>query len=350
LSTNSIPFIRPLSLGELLDQAIGLYRRNFLTFIGIIALPYIPLGMVQAASSFILSSASASFPRSSESTTFPGGSYWLAVLGTIASLILQFILVQGVATAALTRAVADNYTGQPVTIWGAYRKLGASWARLLGALVAVVLIYLVMVVWLVIPCVGWLTGPGMLFFIFTVVSPFIAPVVVLEKQGGFNAFRRAWDLARSRFWWLVGFGMILLLFAQLVVRGPAFLLMSGVNLLFGSQMDLSQQLLITNLIQYLLMTVTSLLYLPLSLAATTVVYFDLRVRSEGLDLALQAAGEFNENVNIVSLAETSPATQSAFITGTDVGYFLLLTLVGVAFYALLMSLSMGLLMAMSPSF
>ncbi len=37
METQSLPSLRPLRLGELLDQAIRLYRRNFLTFIGIIA-------------------------------------------------------------------------------------------------------------------------------------------------------------------------------------------------------------------------------------------------------------------------------------------------------------------------
>ena len=43
----SMPTLRPLGIGELLDQAIRLYRRNFLSFIGIIAVVQLPLGLLQ---------------------------------------------------------------------------------------------------------------------------------------------------------------------------------------------------------------------------------------------------------------------------------------------------------------
>ena len=49
--------LRPLRLGELLDRAIRLYRGNFLTFIGIIAVVYVPLMVLQTAASALLSSS-----------------------------------------------------------------------------------------------------------------------------------------------------------------------------------------------------------------------------------------------------------------------------------------------------
>jgi hypothetical protein len=39
----ALPHLRAMSLPELLDQAIRLYRQNFVKFVGIIAIPYIPL-------------------------------------------------------------------------------------------------------------------------------------------------------------------------------------------------------------------------------------------------------------------------------------------------------------------
>ena len=39
--------IRPMALGEILDKAIRLYRQNFLTFMGIFAIPYIPMVIIQ---------------------------------------------------------------------------------------------------------------------------------------------------------------------------------------------------------------------------------------------------------------------------------------------------------------
>ena len=41
------PDLRPLTLGEILDRAVRLYRRNFANFIGIIALVQVPLSIIQ---------------------------------------------------------------------------------------------------------------------------------------------------------------------------------------------------------------------------------------------------------------------------------------------------------------
>src|SRR5512138_2571385 len=105
METQSLPVLRPLRIGELLDRAIRLYRANFLTFIGIIALVYVPLTILQVLASALLSS---SMIRTSPDQIFSNASYWIGMLATFFLAILQFILVQGIAMGALSRAVADN--------------------------------------------------------------------------------------------------------------------------------------------------------------------------------------------------------------------------------------------------
>src|SRR5512134_1797499 len=106
MENQSLPALRPLRLGELLDQAIRLYRRNFLTFIGIIALIYVPLMILQTASSALLTS---SFDDLATSTNpqdiFTNYAYLGGMLSTLVVSFFQYILVQGIATGALTRAV-----------------------------------------------------------------------------------------------------------------------------------------------------------------------------------------------------------------------------------------------------
>ena len=117
--------LRPLRLGELLDRAIRLYRANFLTFIGIIAVVYVPLMVLQTAASALVSrSMFAGFSTPEE--IFSNSTYWIGVLSTIVLSLLQFVLVQGIATGALTRAVADNYLGRKIGILDAYRGIGKS--------------------------------------------------------------------------------------------------------------------------------------------------------------------------------------------------------------------------------
>src|SRR6476646_2751035 len=41
--------LRPMSIGDMLDAAFRLYRRHFLTFIGIVALLQVPMAILQFA-------------------------------------------------------------------------------------------------------------------------------------------------------------------------------------------------------------------------------------------------------------------------------------------------------------
>src|SRR5678815_3008372 len=109
MENQMLPTLRPLRLGELLDQAIRLYRRNFITFIGIIAMVYVPLMVLQIASTTLMTSSLSSLRSSSPEEIFTNYAYWGGMLSTLVVAFLQFIFVQGIATGALTRAVADNY-------------------------------------------------------------------------------------------------------------------------------------------------------------------------------------------------------------------------------------------------
>lgn len=345
----ALPTLRPMKLAELLDQAIRLYRRNFLEFIGIVAIPYIPLIVIGAVSSALSTSSLQGITSgSSPDSVFSSGTYWLGLAGSLAVGVLHLFLIQGLATAALTRAIADSYVGQPIGILSSYRRLGASAARLVGALLWLGLIGIVALVWLMVPCVGWVSGLGLFVFLVWVVLPLVAPIVVLENHGAIASVRRAWDLSRSRFWWLIGFSFVLYLFSALVISGPTTLIGSALRYLtIPSSNPLGQQMVLATVVQTLVSMIAGLLYLPLQLSAITVVYFDLRVRSEGLDLALQAAPPAGSTpAQILSVAPSGSG--ASLVTGTDIGNFVLFTLGFAALYVLLIGAVMGLGIALVP--
>ena len=355
MTASSVPFIRPLTLGQLLDQAIGLYRRNFAAFIGIIAIPYIPLTLLQTVISYFSMDSATSILTSPpvDSTSpfdvLPSG-YWIGMLGMIVVSLIQFILVNGVATAAFTRAVANNYTGQSIGVIDSYRQLGNSWVRLIGAILLAMLIGIPIFIWIIIPCIGWATGPGLFSFFSLVVIPLTAPIIVLERHSITASLRRAWDLGRTRFWWLIGFALVIFLLGQLIITGPTFVISAILQAVFLREGNTQAALVWRPVIQTLVQMSGGLLYLPLQLTAMTLVYFDLRVRSEGLDLALQAAAESGAETNIVALAETSPAPTGDFITGQDALNFFLLSIGIVALYFLFVGLLFGLLMFIGLAF
>ncbi|MEZ4511833.1 MAG: glycerophosphoryl diester phosphodiesterase membrane domain-containing protein [Chloroflexota bacterium] len=316
--TTAVSPLQPLGMGQLLDRAIRLYRQNFLTFIGIVAITQIPTALF----SIFLSLAFA------QPNTFlnPNASPQ-AILGlfgtTFFTVIVSAILTQ-IATGALTVAVSNRYLGEKVGVLEAYRRLKDAWKPLLGALVVAFLVGVGLLVWTIVPCIGWFTGGGMMTFFGLVVMPLVAPVVVLEKQSSSRAVFRAWQLARRRFWWLLGFLLLLTLFGQLFVTGPALLtifLIGGAST-FGQVGDITAVIL-----QQTVSVLFSMLYLPIQLTAVTLLYFDVRVRTEGFDLALLAKGdEAITDITDLTVPPKGEAAPSPTPTSTELGYFAMMSI------------------------
>lgn len=353
--------LRPLGTGELLDRAVRLYRRHFLTFIGIVAIVQIPLTLAQLGVS-LLSLQWANDPASTDAAILAGS------LGAMAISVLGFVLVSSLGTAALTRAIANSYLGQPVSLVGAYRQIGKSWVVLMTALLLIILLSLLLGLWTLIPCIGWFTGLGMLLYLSLVVSPLTAPAVVLEKQRARAAVRRAWDLSRRRFWPVVGFVSVLFILSMIFTVTPSLL----VSFMVGQGVDpfatgFAEQQMISTVVSSLATLVISLIFLPFQLSAMTLLYFDLRIRTEGFDLALLArsvdlpepqeqalAGEMvlsTEPATAVDLTETIAETpapkREPLITGRELGYFLAITLtLGALYFALVFGVT---ILAMAAS-
>ena len=316
----AVSSLKPLSMGQLLDRAIRLYRNNFLLFIGIVTLTQIP------ASAFtVLLVIVTTNPTFIE--TFTGDLFTLmaALVGFVAGIVSA--LITQIGTAALTRAIADIYLGETIGILEAYRKIGNSWLSLIGALILSGLMMTALFIFFFIPCIGWVAaipGFGLIMFFAMAVIPLIAPIIVLEGKGARSGISRAWNLARQRFWWVFGFVLILTIFAQLIVTGPVAL--SQIALL--SVLNTTNQTLVA-VLQQLVAFLLSIIYLPIQLTCITLLYFDMRVRLEGFDLALLAASSENTDVDMASVAADAPVSRIHWgPTGTELGYF---TLISVGF-------------------
>lgn len=336
MEISAAPILRPLRLGELLDQAIRIYRRNFLTFLGIIALGYIPYAVLQIGSS-VLSIFTLSNADTTSLNIFRSPSYWLSAFGSIISLAIYIIFVNGLCTAALTNSITRNYFGQKTGILQAYQQLGASWGKLIGTLVLFGIIYVGAMLWFIIPCVGWLSGAGLLAFLAGVVMQIIPAIVVIEKVSGTEAIARAWDLGRRRFWWLIGFAIVFYLFNALVVTGPAQLINYLATILLNKAGLFENAASISLLISTLVSNLINLLILPIQLTAWTLVYFDLRVRTEGFDLALATIVPSEDVLADISSIPPAPRAEK-WLTGDEIGKFVIITLVVGGLYALLIGL------------
>lgn len=333
MTATSLPKLRPLSFGELLDQAIRIYRRNFLTFVGIVALVQIPLTLLQWVLTLtIFDSAFEQFNTFGISSADPydslasnaGSGIGIFLLG-----IASFVLVQGLATAVLTRAIADYYLGQKLSLMEAYRKIGNSWLSLVGALLYAGLISIGLMIWFIIPCIGWFTGIGMIFFFSSVIIPLMAPAIVLEGRPARQAWRRAWNLSRRRFWWVVGFTFVLTILGQLIITGPTALVDMLFQFVVGSPFEAANPMsayMLQTSIQTAVTLVFSLIYLPLQLTGITLMYFDLRVRTEGFDLALLTESISGGKVDPTAVTAQTTDLEAFSVTSTELGYFVLMSI------------------------
>jgi hypothetical protein len=212
--------------------------------------------------------------------------------------------------------------------------------------VALIIAAVLFIAGLLIPCIGWFVVVGMWFFFMMAILYLVAPTIILEEQTALHAIHRAWDLTRQRFWWVVGFLSALYLFNLLITAGPTLLFSVVFQALFGNPFTSSNPAL-AYVIQTVAPTLTSmvggLIYMPLHMICMMLMYFDLRVRTEGLDLALQAQGP-SDNVDDI-LAQAPPVEDTGLITWTEVAYFALLSLGFIVVFFVLYAVIVGMFFA-----
>ena len=92
--------LKPLSIGQLLDRAIRLYRNNFLLFVGIVTLSQIPASAFAVL--LVLVTTNPAFIEA-----FSGQIYAImaGLVGFVAGIVSA--LITQIGTAALTRAIGD---------------------------------------------------------------------------------------------------------------------------------------------------------------------------------------------------------------------------------------------------
>jgi hypothetical protein len=292
--------LRPRGIGELLDAAFTLYRRNFLLLVSIAAVVQVPfailqlvvyraadiggrLNNVQSISNNLGSPLSQD--QASQLNTDAGA--FAIYFGIV--LVVQYFIVYPLSLAATTHAVSNRYLDQPATVGGSYRAAFTMWRSLIAL---VLLLGLAIGGGIAVALVlGVLTGAvavtGLLFIVvmaFAIVvlvrTTVAAQSIVIERVSGRGGIRRSWALTRGFFWRIVGI-MVLLLILQSIVG-----LLVGLPVLAaasGLSVDARQ------MIQQAVSAVSAVFVAPVTLVTLTLLYYDLRIRREGFDIEMLTA-------------------------------------------------------------
>lgn len=328
--------LRPLTIGQIIDRAARLYRGQFWTYWSILAVVQIPIAILSLfVVYFTFDNLITIFedPTAGLNTNNPFGLNIASSLNNLLSLfVLQF------ANSALCVVVAEGYLGGKMTIGEAFGRLRTRWQSIAGvsilSLAFMIGLFIVTLI-AILTLLGWLAGIGALLFYTWVVFPLVIPAIMLEGQSAWTAIGRAWRLAKPRFWTLIWWVIVLSLLILAVQAGIQGLLFTvlGATIFEGA---INQEIGNTEIWAVMGVTIGSVLVglfiNPLRATAMTLIYFDLRVRLEGLDLAAQSS-----DLPLFELLETAPRGKNVgrVVKWGDFGRFFLF---GLGFFLLIIAI------------
>ena len=295
-----VPDLRPLSVGEIIDVAIKIWRRNLATLAKIVFVVVAPVQILSApvtASVSIGDTGFETFDAAGNSTLDTRAlAAWAAGMFTAQVLSMLAFLV---ASAAVLRAVSVAYLGGTPD-WK--ESLRAATGRLRSLL------------WVGFVTMVALFGAAIALFVPAIwlgVSWSVAfPVMIAEGERGTNALRRSFRLVRGRWWQVLG------------ALALAFMFQAFVGLVLGIPLGFLMATWDSNSVAALVLTTvvsvaSSVITTPFMSAVLVLIYFDLRVRKEGFDLQLLSQGV---GIESAVLSPSAPwAAGSGW--GTDSGYW-----------------------------
>jgi len=293
------PQLRPLGVGDIVDRVFSVYRQKALLFVALSAVPYLALFLVLGGVALSLGSQLSplgpfldSFsvrngqpPNPSFTPAIANALYTLFVFGVVASLVS--VLFLSVQIGSLVDAAAARYLGKDTTVGTSFR----AGLRVAPKIIAtgLLLFFSLLVGWLVlvtvmiiannglVVAVGILAGLVVTVFVF--VSWLVAPVVVaLEPVGPLHAIRRSWWLSNGHRWRILGLQILLWVLQVVLSTLISFIFIAAFIT------DATVRLVLQNIVN----VVATVIWAPIEWGTFTILYFDLRVRKEALDLQLAA--------------------------------------------------------------
>jgi len=284
--------LRPLGVGELLDGAFTTVRKHWRTTIGL------SLGLsavVQVLSAVLDWWAYQQNDRSAD---------LIAQLVPIPFSMLVGVLAVGLMTMVVSRAVL----GQAAGLGDAWRAARPQLLPLLGltlltslilaaaAMVMVVPLIAILVLGEDSPALLLLLPPGIALMLWLAIRlSLAAPALMLEKQGVIAAVRRSWRLVRGSWWRIFGITLlvrlVVILIALFAVVPFTFAAMMAGGAVAGEAAESDGGALAGIILIAVGTTLVEAITIPITAAATVLLYVDQRIRREALDIELaRAAG------------------------------------------------------------
>jgi len=286
------PDLRPLSFGELLDRTFSLYRKNFWTFVGIMAIPQVFIVAASVLYQSMQTTAIAVRARAPGMIGVMFGYFAAAMLMTVV-----YFVVHTIALGATTIAVSELNLGHPVTIRAAYQRVRkrigllfrlifSIYARVFGWAITVVLAHVA---------------------ILTILKYSLAtPALLIENITAREALKRSRVLTKGQFGRIALAGILTLIVSWViafVIQGP---FSAAAMLMVVNKVQPPAWL---NLLSMIAGGLSGAFAGPFYAIALVLIYYDVRVRKEGYDLQLM----------VEALEDTAPGVDKAPRIATGAG-------------------------------
>jgi hypothetical protein len=264
--------LRPLTLGEILDRTFSLYRKHFVLFLGITAIPHLLILAASLAQTFLINTPRAPMGVPRGQFQAMGTSAVLAVVGGavlgIAAYVVAYLFSQG----ATVFAVSELYLGRSTTIGASFGRMRAQLLNLFGVILLNGLAVLAGCVCLIIP--GIYVACRLLTCI---------PAALLEDLGPIDSLERSFSLTKDfagrsfliyLLYWALSYA------ASMLFAAP----FSFIAIFLGMKNPETMRtwMALANVGTF----VAGVLVAPVLTIATAVFYYDLRVRKEAFDLQI----------------------------------------------------------------
>jgi hypothetical protein len=303
--------LAPLGAGDLIDRAVRLYRRHFMTLIRIAAPP-----VVISAIGSVLMTIGSRTPGSRAT----GGDVLMILFGFLlwaGGTLLNVIVMGGAARNLITHLLWQ----EPFSARTTYRNVRARFWGLLGASIIVVIwifiaFVIAVLVWALVVQLfifgsytgaqvnGWLASmlvvlwilavtflAALLFFLMVKFIAYVPQVLMIEGRGVFDSIGRSFGLARGNlrrlmamflFYWFATWSALMILIIPLLWYGY----LQGVDILPTKSITWPMWY----AVGYSVITQASAILLaPVWMLGLSLMYVDERVRQEGYDVELIAA-------------------------------------------------------------
>ena len=312
--------LRPLSIGDIYQGAFAAIKTNARTMFGFTAALLgvalvISVGINYAIINLVLPNyLSPSSPYAAVFTSLSGS---FSQLGGTLLQVLATVLLSGLIVVAVSRSVLGRVASSK-EVW---ERTKSKFLPLIGLnIITSIISGLMMIIGIVVFFVLLasaastaktdreflqdlgvsLVGLLILMVISALVSSYLSikfsvasPAMVLENLGVFAAIGRSWSLTRGNFWRLFGINILTAIITFMVagIFGGIAEALGAIFIVVGSSSpeDMIASLNTTYILIMVMSTIAQLLILPFTSSVNALLYIDLRMRKEGLDVELRNA-------------------------------------------------------------